>query len=286
MAPGRSDDARRRAAACEPGGPAAVTGPVCRVCGAATRERFRARVLRRHDAGYFHCAACGFLQAEEPHWLAEAYRASLADTDTGSLARSLACADAVSVLIWFLFDPAARHLDFAGGHGIFTRRMRDIGFDFLWADRYAENLLAKGFEYRAELGPVDVVTSFESLEHFVDPLSQIRELFRLGRHLVFTTELLPDPVPAPQAWYYYGLHHGQHVSFYAPRTLRHIGRLLGLHCRACPPLQLLTPRAVSPARLALLSRLTRHGLAAYVRRRARSRTVSDNLLLTTTESGP
>ncbi len=37
-------------------------------------------------------------------------------------------------------------LDYAGGYGVFTRLMRDIGFDFYWHDPYTQNLFANGFE--------------------------------------------------------------------------------------------------------------------------------------------
>ena len=60
------------------------------------------------------------------------------------------------------------NFNYAGGYGIFTRMMRDIGFDFYWLDKYADNLLTNGFEYNKKIHKkIEAITSFESFEHFV-----------------------------------------------------------------------------------------------------------------------
>jgi hypothetical protein len=50
-------------------------------------------------------------------------------------------------------------VDCAGGYGILTRLLRDIGVDALWSDPFCQNLMALGFEHSNE--PAELVTAFE-----------------------------------------------------------------------------------------------------------------------------
>lgn len=253
--------------------------PACRICASSLRECFKACVLSKYNIAYYHCETCGFLQTEEPYWLEESYQVSIAASDTGGLLRSLSLAEITSVLIYFLFDQNGRYLDFAGGYGLFTRRMRDIGFDFYWYDRYSPNLFARGFEYHNGLSPVEVVTSFESFEHFNDPLREIETMLSFSKTIIFTTDLLPYPIPRPTEWYYYGLHHGQHISFFSPQTLRFIADKYDLKLYTLHPVHILTPRTISPITLKFLLRLRQFGLFFYVKRRRKSKVVTDSIEL-------
>lgn len=256
------------------------TRPLCRICTSSPREIFRARILRKYDVDYYYCDTCGFLQTQEPFWLHEAYHEPITLPDTGGLLRSLTLAEITSVLIYTLFERNARYLDYAGGYGLFTRRMRDIGFDFYWRDRYSPNLLARGFEYSEDLGKVELITSFESFEHFSEPITEIEAMLALSRNIIFTTELLPIPVPRPEEWYYYGLKHGQHISFYSLRTLQYIADRYGLRLYSVHPIHILTPKTISSAFLKVLLGLRRFGLFLYIKRNTQSRTVGDSIALT------
>jgi hypothetical protein len=251
----------------------------CKICASMSREQFNATVLGKYHVRYYFCDNCGFLQTEEPRWLSESYRDSITASDTGALLRSLSFAEIASVILYFFFNRNSRYLDFAGGYGLFSRRMRDIGFDFYWHDRYSPNLLAKGFEYTEALGKVELITSFESFEHFSDPTAEIERILSISRNILFTTELLPHPVPRPDEWYYYGLHHGQHVSFYSHRTLRYIANKYSLHLYSAQPLHILTEKVLQPAVLTLLLGLRRFGLFFYVKQRMTGRTVRDSIEL-------
>jgi hypothetical protein len=219
------------------------------------------------------------LQTEAPFWIEEAYDESINLSDTGVLLRSLALAEIVSVVIYFFFDKNARHLDFAGGHGIFTRRMRDIGFDFFWSDKYTENIFARGFEYQQGENGIELITAFEAFEHFTDPLAEIETMLAMSRNILFTTDLLSNPVPHPTGWYYYGLEHGQHISFYSLETLQFIARKYGLHLYSARPMHILTPRKINQAYLKLLIAYRKFGLFLYVKKRLISRTVGDSIVL-------
>jgi len=251
----------------------------CRICKSKTKRYFEAQILSKYLIAYYYCDTCGFLQTQEPFWLSESYHESITLPDTGGLLRSLSLAEIISVLICFSFDRNARYLDFAGGYGVFARRMRDIGFDFYWQDRYSPNLFARGFEYTPDAGKIELITSFESFEHFREPLKEIESMLALSKNIVFTTDLLPTPVPGPEDWYYYGLQHGQHISFYSLRTLQYIADKYRLKLYFVHPLHILTPRTISSTSLKLLMRLRRFGLFLYIKRIMKSRTVEDSITL-------
>jgi hypothetical protein len=199
----------------------------CTICSNESKPIFIAKILRKFDVQYFHCPYCNFLLTEEPFWLKEAYRESINVTDTGILQRNITLSEVTSTILYFFFDRNAKYLDYAGGYGIFVRLMRDIGFDFCWHDLYSNNLLARGFEYK-NTDTIHLITSMESFEHFPRPLDEIDKMLAISPNLLFTTELLPNLVPKPCDWWYYGFEHGQHISFYSRKTLQLIAKKYNL----------------------------------------------------------
>jgi len=165
-----------------------------------------------------------------PSWLPEAYAQPINASDTGYLARNLWCVERVRMVIELCLDPGGKYLDYAAGYGVFVRLMRDVGYDFRWTDPYCKNLFARYFEEARPLAAgFEAITAFEVLEHLVDPMKTLKELAPLSRCLIFSTDLIPVTVPAPGEWWYYGLEHGQHVSFYAFSTLQLIAERLNLY---------------------------------------------------------
>lgn len=193
----------------------------CRLCGEQASFVWRATVLGRHDVAYFQCSNCGLLQTEVPYWLEEAYSSAISSADTGIMVRNLHLMKVVAVLLRFLGMRDGTFLDYGGGHGIFTRLMRDHGFNFLCWDPHAENLFARGFEGDPD-GSYKGVTAFEVLEHLVEPGTFFRQILGEMRPDVFfaTTELLPEPVD--RNWHYFCFPTGQHIAFYQRRTLEYI----------------------------------------------------------------
>jgi hypothetical protein len=218
----------------------------CRVCGGIARRRFVAQVLRKYDVAYYECLSCFCVQTETPYWLGEAYASSINAEDTGLLARNTAFADRLSPLLFSLVGPQGKFLDYAGGYGVFTRMMRDRGFDFYWTDKFTQNLMAQGFEYRPG-SKVDALTIFEAFEHFVEPANELENLLSIADIVVFSTELIADETPAPDAWWYYGHQHGQHVCFYRQQTLAALAKRFGLRWYSNNQnLHLFSKRALTP----------------------------------------
>jgi hypothetical protein len=201
----------------------------CKICNLNSTCCFEAKIRNRYNARYFHCGNCGFLQIEDPVWLEEAYKDPIVDCDTGILERNLSFCQKTSVLLYFLFNKSEKFLDYAGGYGIFTRLMRDVGFDFYWHDPYAANIFAKGFEYNKDISKLELITSFESFEHFEYPYREIEKMLTMSRSILFSTVLLPDPVPPPESWWYYSIENGQHIGFYSLKTVNFIAQKYSLN---------------------------------------------------------
>jgi hypothetical protein len=155
--------------------------------------------------------------------------------------------------------------------------MRDVGFDFYWADDYSPNLLARGFEATRVEPPFCAVTAIEVLEHVYDPLEFVRICMVRAdsRSIILTTALYGDSPPKPD-WWYYARHTGQHVSFYQRRTLAILAQSLGLNFYSQGGIHILTDRKIATRVLRMATGRFASLLFAYVRTRMSSRVSTDH----------
>lgn len=256
----------------------------CPICAGLMRPSFTATVLNKYQANYEVCNACGFLRAHEPHWLDEAYSSAIAAADTGLVARNISLANKVAGALYWAKGECGegRYMDAAGGYGMLTRLMRDMGFDFYWADKYCDNLIAPGFEYKPELGACKAVTAMEVLEHLVDPAPFIEETLAAAgaQTLIFTTELYEGTPPHPDDWWYYTFGTGQHIGFFQRRTLETLGARLGLQFASANGLHVLSKTAVDEKLLKMATGRWSSRLSPWwIRRRLGSKVMSDHLLM-------
>ena len=196
----------------------------CKICLSLTSRQFQAEILNKYIVSYYLCPNCSFLQTENPYWLEEAYLQPINDSDTGIMYRNLWLRNIASTIIFFIFEQKKIFLDFGGGYGIFVRMMRDSGFNFYWLDKHTENLFAKGFEFSNGSEKIEMLTCFETFEHFDDRINDLEKVLNYSKNILFSTELIPEPVPQPDDWWYYGLDHGQHISFFQRRTFEFLAK--------------------------------------------------------------
>ena len=256
----------------------------CPVCFGLMRPAFTAQVLSKYQADYEVCDSCGFLRVDKPHWLEEAYSSAIAAADTGLVMRNISIACKVAaVLYWGMNERGAgRYLDAAGGYGMLTRLMRDLGFDFYWKDKYCANLMVPGFAYKESLGNCLAVTAMEVLEHLTDPVEFVKETLAEAnaQAIIFTTELYEGQPPHPDAWWYYAFPTGQHIGFYQRRTLEALGARLGLSLSSANGLHILSKVPVNERLLKLLTNRWVSRLGPWwIRRRLGSKTMSDHELM-------
>jgi len=248
----------------------------CKICGSKAKKLFKAKILNKYEIQYYQCPNCFFIQTEKEYWLKEAYQSSMNLSDTGVLTRNILLGLKTSLIIHFLLNRKGKFIDYAGGWGIFTRLMRDIGFDFYWFDPYTKNELARGFE--AELSrKYGALTIFEGFEHFQNPHEDIEKMFKLSDTIIFSTTLVPKPTPKPNDWWYYGLEHGQHIAFYSKETFEEIAKKYGYYYYTDGRyLHMFTKRQISKFFFKVLISLLGFILLPIVFLTNKSRTISDN----------
>jgi len=251
----------------------------CPLCESQRRHVFDALLLKKHTVPYYYCDTCGLLQTQSPYWLEEAYAEAIGDADTGLIARNQGIARKLSAILYCCFDRQGQYVDSAGGYGMLTRMMRDIGFDFYWHDEYCRNLFARGFEAGKISGKVSAVTAFEVLEHVTDPLDFITGCLQDNdtSTLVFSTELFSGEPPVPADWWYYATDTGQHITFYQPRTLEYLAGKLSLRLYSHRNIHILTDRRINATLFRLLTGPGSWIGAAWTRVRMPSRTFADHL---------
>jgi len=201
-----------------------------KITGGETTLIFETKVLNKYNVKYYKCRDTGFVQTEEPYWLNEAYSSAITKLDIGIVFRNEQLKNRVSKLISILFNPSRLFLDYAGGYGLFTRMMRDIGYDFYHTDQYCQNMFAEHFDLLDcnQKSGFEVVTAFEVFEHLSNPIEEIKEMTKLSDNLIFSTELQPANGDLIN-WWYLAPETGQHISFYTESSLKAIAKQLGCH---------------------------------------------------------
>lgn len=200
-------------------------GMNCKICGSDTTKIFETRVLYKYNVSYYQCKNCDFIQTETPYWLEEAYISSMNLSDTGVMMRSERMSKITTSIICLFLNRKGVFLDYAGGFGVFTRTMRDIGFDYYWDDPYTKNEVARGFDGSLDRR-YDMVTTFESFEHFNDPMAELEKILRLTDTIVLTTDLVPENVD--KNWWYIAAEHGQHIAFHSRKSFKEMAKKHGL----------------------------------------------------------
>ena len=228
----------------------------CRICSAKTHAFGHGTIIGKHDVAFYQCGACGFIQTDEPVWLDEAYAEAINRSDIGLVRRNLVLSIQSSAIITMFFDHRKRFIDFGGGYGLLVRLMRDRGYNFYRSDAHCANLFARGFDAEpAGAGQYELLTAFEVFEHLVDPVATIEHMLSYSSSILFSTELVTVPAPQPDAWWYYSLDHGQHVSFFTAQSLCVLAKRFGLNLYTSGrSLHLLTRKTIAQNAFALLSR--------------------------------
>jgi Methyltransferase domain len=218
----------------------------CRCCNAVSRYYQTAKVLGRYEVEYYHCPRCGFIQTESPFWLAESYESPMTSYDLGGVSRPMLNSVLTKAVINSFFDANRRFLDFGGGYGVFTRWMRDEGYDFFHHDQYCPNLFARGHE--SDISGSDrfeLITAFEVFEHLTEPAKTVAHLLSISDSVLFSTEVLPVPPPSIHDWWYYGPEHGQHVGFFTSTALQQLAADFTANYYASGSIHLISRRHIS-----------------------------------------
>jgi hypothetical protein len=251
---------------------------LCKICKSSTMLVFNEVVLLKYPVNYYQCPSCQFIQTEDPYWLPEAYQSAIDGSDTGIVIRNETLRKIVTSILFLYFKSNGKYIDYGGGSGLFTRMMRDIGYDFYWMDKYAHNLLAQGFEHETGV-KYNASTAFEVFEHLVSPMDEINKILEYSDTIIFSTVLTTDTTPE-KTWWYYGFNHGQHVALYHYRTLQYIAGQLGLNLYSDKKgYHILSRKKLPMLNFSLIRKANKLGLFYIIKLMLKSKTITDHHLL-------
>ncbi|MDQ5930530.1 MAG: hypothetical protein QG594_2318 [Bacteroidota bacterium] len=203
----------------------------CKICNHKSEVLRSFQILSgKYKIQYFKCPKCDFIQTEKPYWLDEAYSdAAITALDVGAVTRNLELSNLCERVLKNVFPDYKERffLDYGGATGMFTRLMRDKGFQFYHTDKYAQNVYAKRFELEdiTDKTNIAAVTSFEVFEHLEFPMETIQEMFKYANTIIFSTYLQPKDL---ENWWYFTLETGQHIALFHKNTFVKIGEILGV----------------------------------------------------------
>lgn len=252
-----------------------LAGENCRLCGQSLADHLYSAQTKWGRIYLYKCSKCFYVQTQRPTWLLDAYAEPINISDTGIMTRNASNLDIVIATLAFLGILNERVVDFAGGYGILVRMLRDKGIDAYWNDPFATNLLSKGFEFSG--GYAGLVTAFEAFEHFANPLEEAKKMANIAPNILFSTLLIPDPVPPLDKWWYYGLEHGQHIGFFSINSLEYLAKSLGLFLTTDgDSLHLLTKKKISFSKWQMYRKIHKFKPSVFTRG-LMSKTWSDHL---------
>jgi hypothetical protein len=192
----------------------------CKICNYKTEVIFEKIILQKYKSKFHRCENCNFIQTDEPIWLEEAYKSAITTLDIGLLSRNNILKKQVENIIDNYFSETRLYLDYAGGYGVFVRLMRDIGYDFYRQDDYCDNIFANYFDINdTQIKQFDIVTGFEVLEHFSNPLQEIEKVLTFSETAIFSTEIAPLSISEAEKWWYLTEETGQHIAFYSVKSM-------------------------------------------------------------------
>lgn len=222
-----------------------MTGVKCKICGKESSYLFEAKVLKKYSVVYFRCLGCKFIQTEDPHWLKEAYSENNQSIDIGQVHRSLLFSEEISEIIEKSFNPKGRFLDYGGGSGLFTRIMRDRGYDFWRYEPNYKNIFSQFFDIsdlEKSQRKFELLTAIEVFEHLLNPKDEIEKMLGLSDTILFSTQLSADNIKSVSDWKYFNQDFGQHISLYSKESLAFLAKEFGLNFYSRKNLHILTKK--------------------------------------------
>lgn len=114
------------------------------------------------------------------------------------------------------FAGGGRLLDVGYGNGAFVRAAAACGFDAYGADLHGVDYGVREVSLETDDSRWDVVTFFDSLEHFPE-FDLVRSLLRRSRFVLVSLPCRPPEFPRDRSWKHYKP--GEHLHYFSPGSL-------------------------------------------------------------------
>jgi glycosyltransferase involved in cell wall biosynthesis len=193
----------------------------CRLCNSLANYQFNKIVLQKYNVAYYQCTNCFALQTETPYWLNEAYTEEAEKYDTGKATRTLLNFFFLNSIFKILHVSKSKPcIDFGGGTGLFSRLMRDVGYNYFTHDKYSSSEFSLNFNDKELAKKYHLITLSEVAEHFSDCAEEWTKLFESSPdYIIGSTEIFST---IDTNWGYLAENCGQHLFFYNVKTFEYI----------------------------------------------------------------
>jgi hypothetical protein len=173
------------------------------------------------------CTACGHV-FQHPPLVQVRYNARYLATYASYPTREMSL-----LRIGFLkaFVNGGRLLDVGYGTGAFVRAAEEAGFHAFGSDLHQVPCNVPEINIDEDKSLWDVVTFFDSLEHFAD-FETVRRLLARARHVLVSLPLAPPGFPWERHWKHYKP--GEHLHFFTAESLQ---KLIGKPLRKATDLE-------------------------------------------------
>jgi hypothetical protein len=196
------------------------------LCDQTSSLYFNKTILGKYNIDYYKCTNCQSLQTENPFWLEEAYSLDSEKYDTGKASRTLQnFLNLPSLFEIFHINKLDFSIDWGGGGGLLSRFLRDIGYNFYSYDLHLQSEFSQAFKWENQNPKVQLITAFEVIEHFSDPINEFNNIFRLNPDFfICSTDIFKNQ---DKDWFYLSPDNGQHIFFYSEMALALIAQKFG-----------------------------------------------------------
>ena len=105
-------------------------------------------------------------------------------------------------------------------------------------------------------------------------------MLEISNNILFSTTLTPIKKPLHEEWYYYGLEHGQHISFYSITTMEYLADKYSVNFYTNGKnIHLFTKKKINKSVFKILYLLSRIGMASLFKLFVKSKIAEDVKLL-------
>lgn len=216
----------------------------CPICNSETSYFFRTQFLRNAEqkkddrmVHYYRCPNCDYIFAPEfKTWTQEDFKREIYNEKYIEFDPEFLTIRPMSNAVQLNNElQGLKHLDYGGGNGVMSERLRQFGVDSTSYDVFYNTEKPKG--------KYDIITCIEVIEHTIDPLKlffDINDLLKDAGTLILKTSVVDfwdckNEFDFSKHWYV--MPRNGHIGFYSIKTLQQIADKTGFKLLSKDPIK-------------------------------------------------